>query len=272
MPFVVHDGARIHWEAQGHGSPVLLIMGFSYASQMWYPLLDKLAKSHRVITFDNRGTGETDTTDGVTIEKMAGDALAVLNAAGEKKAHIYGVSMGGAIAAEFGMAYPKRAISVTLGCTMLKTTREGHGNQRPPWVFYLPLPVARWMLSWTAKPENYGSAAPRAAALHDMAVLANNTFTMQGVREQNRAITNYATTRERARATLTMPILVMHGDEDKTVPVKFGRELHAILPQSQYVEWHGAGHNYLVAIGDRATRTFVNFIDGVDARNAAPNK
>jgi 3-oxoadipate enol-lactonase len=269
MPFVTGQGAKIHWEAQGQGTPVLLIMGHLYSSRMWYPLLATLAKTHRVITFDNRGTGESATTSNVTIEQLAADARAVLDAAGESQAHIYGVSMGGGIAAEFGMAYPEQVLSLTLGCTMLKTTQEGHGKQRAPWIYRLPLWLVRWMLRRNAKPENYGSAAPRDAALRDMAVLAGDRFTMKGVREQNLAMTRYATTRERAQAALTMPVLVLHGDEDPVVDVKFGRELHMILPPSRYVEFKGAGHNYLVAAGDAAINAFIGFIDDVDAQRAA---
>lgn len=269
MPYVTNDGAKIHWEAQGQGTPVLLIMGHLYSSRMWYPLLETLARTHRVITFDNRGTGESDTTGNVTVEQMTSDALAVLDAAGERKAHIYGVSMGGGIAGEFGMAHPERCLSVTLGCTMLKQTREGHGNQRAPWIYHMPRWLVRWVLRKAAKPENYGSAAPRDAALHDIAVIAGDRWTMKGVREQNMAITKYMTTRERAQAKLTMPVLVLHGDEDPLVDVKFGRELHEILPHSRYVEFKGAGHNYLIAAGERATRSFIDFIEDVDAKRAA---
>lgn len=99
-----------------------------------------------------------------------------------------------------------------------------------------------------------------------MAILAKDRFTMKGVREQNRAITRYITTRERAQNGLTMPVLVLHGDEDPLVDVKFGRELRDTLPHGRYVEFAGAGHNYLVAAGDKATRAFIDFIDAVDAR------
>lgn len=266
MAFVQSGNAKIHWRSQGKGTPVLLIMGHLYSSEMWYPLIPALAANHRVITLDNRGTGRSDTTSGVTIEQMAADALAVLDAAGEKQAHVYGVSMGGGIAGEFGMAYPDRALSVTLGCTMLKADRAGHGNQRAPWVYRLPRWLVRWMLRRAARPENYGSAAPQDAALRDLAVQARDRFTMKGVREQNLAITRYVTTRERARRALTMPVLVLHGDEDPLVDVKYGRELHEILPHSRYVEFAGAAHNYLVAAGDKATRAFIDFIEEADAR------
>ena len=269
MPFVQSGAAKIHWRSEGKGTPVLLIMGHLYSSALWYPLVPELAKRHRVITFDNRGTGQSDRTGGVTIETLTADALAVLDAAGVKKAHVYGVSMGGGIAGELGMAHPDRCLSVTLGCTMLKMDRAGHGKQRAPWIYRMPRWLVRWMLRKASKPENYGSAAPRDAALKDLAIPARDRFTMKGVREQNRAITAYVTTRERAAQQLTMPVLVLHGDEDPLVDVKYGRELHEIVPHSRYVEFAGAGHNYLVAAGDKATRAFIDFIDEVDARQSA---
>ena len=267
MPFVQSGDARIHWQSQGKGTPVLLIMGHIYSSAMWYPLLPELAKNHRVITFDNRGTGLSDTTGDVTIEKLTADALAVLDAAGEKKAHIYGVSKGGGIGGEFGMAHPDRCLSVTFGCTMLKQTRNGHGKQRLPWIYRLPLWLVKLMLRGAAKFAAYGSAAPREAVLRDRAMLAMNRFTMKGAREQNMAITNYVTSRERAREKLTMPVLVLHGDEDALVDVKYGRELHEIVPNSEMVIYPGAGHNFLVASGGKSNDDFIDFIERVDAKH-----
>ena len=269
MAFVESNGARIHWEAEGEGTPVLLIMGHLYSSRMWYPLMPALTKNHRVIRFDNRGTGKSATTRGVTIEQMAADALAVLDAAGEPRAHVYGVSLGGGIAAEFGMAYPDRALSVTLGCTMLKTFRGARKGGRASFIYRLPRFLVKWLLRKASTPEKYGSAAPREAALHDLDVLARDEFTMRGVREQAQATENYATTQERSRERLTMPVLVLHGDEDSAVPVEHGRELHAILPGSRYVEFKGAGHNYLVAANAASTAAFIDFIEEVDGRAQA---
>jgi 3-oxoadipate enol-lactonase len=268
MAFVQSGDARIHWQSEGKGTPVLLIMGHLYSSEMWYPLIPDLTKRHRVITLDNRGTGQSDTTSGVSIEQMAADALAVLDAAGEASAHVYGVSMGGGIAGEFAMAYPDRTRSVTLGCTLLKTSREKRGGSRGRWVYHMPLWLVRRMLRMLAKPEAYGSAAPAEAARHDMTVLAKDRFTMRGVREQNSAINNYITTAERAKERLTMPVLVLHGDEDQVVDVKGGRELHEIIPHSRIVIYPGAGHNYLVASGGKSNRDFIAFIEAIDAQQS----
>ena len=267
MPFVTNDGAGIHWDAQGSGTPVLLIMGHRYSSNMWYPLVAELAQNHRVITFDNRGTGESDTSPSTTIEQLTADALAVLDAAGETRAHVYGVSMGGAIAAEFGMAYPERVISLTLGCTMLKTEQS-----KRPLLMRLIYRLPHWgmhhlMLRGTTD-KSYGSTAPAEWIARDRVAMARSPFTSKGVREQGKAIERYATTAERARDKLTMPVLVLHGDEDGVVPVKHGRNLAAIVPDSRYVEFKGAGHNYLVATGGRSNRVFIDFIDEADRRAA----
>lgn len=266
MPFVQRPGARLHWDAAGTGTQVLLIMGHLYSSAMWYPLLPALMKQHRAVWFDNRGTGDSDTTSVVTIEDFAADALTVLDAAGNEKAHVYGVSMGGGIAAEFAMRYPERTASLTLGCTMLKTERTKLGLRGI--LYGLPLGVVRAILSRMVTPARYGSAAPRDAALHDIEILKRDRFTMRGVKAQAMAIANYATTRQRAASRLTMPVLVLHGDEDEAVPVEKGRELAALIPNARYVEFKGAGHNYLVAANDASTKAFLDFISTVDARQS----
>ena len=264
MTLVTSDGARISWTAQGTGTPVLLIMGHLYSSHMWYSLIPLLTRSHRVITFDNRGTGGSDTTAGLTMEQLAADAIAVLDAAGERRAHVYGVSMGGAVAAEVGMAHPERLLSLTLGCTMLKTER----TFRPlaaRMLYRLPARLLRWLLLSRAGVTDYGTAVPEDWARRDLLEMQQNRFTTRGLREQAKAIAEYATSWERARRNLTMPVLILHGDEDTAVPVGRGRELHRFIPGSRYVEFPGAGHNYLIASGGAANSIFVDFVNDVDA-------
>lgn len=263
MPFVLNDGAHIHWTAQGAGTPVLLIMGHRCASDMWYPLTGELARHHRVITFDNRGTGESDTSANVTIEQLTADAVAVLDAAGEPRAHVYGVSMGGAIAAEFGMAHPDRVISLTLGCTMLKTGETTHSLPMQL-IYRLPHWLLNNLMFFLSTPKSYGSAASADRIARDRKAMARSKFTTTGIRAQSKAITRYATTIERAQQRLTMPVLVFHGDEDGLVPVQHGRDLAAMLPHSTYVELKGAGHNYLIAAGDEAQNILFGFIDRAD--------
>jgi pimeloyl-ACP methyl ester carboxylesterase len=261
MPFATSHGARIHWEAEGAGSPVLLIMGHLYSSRMWYPLMPALTARHRAIRFDNRGVGESDTTASPTIGDFADDALAVLDAAGVDRAHIYGVSMGGGIALEFALRHPERVKSLVLGCTMMKTEAGPRSRGAARLAYHLP----RWLvrLMFSRNRAGYGSAAPAEAVTRDLEVIAGERFTMPGVRAQAAAIAAHATSRA-AVERLSMPALVLHGDEDGAVDVKHGRELAAVIPGARLVIFEGAGHNYLVAAGPASTDALLSFLGDVD--------
>jgi pimeloyl-ACP methyl ester carboxylesterase len=86
---------------------------------MWdEALLASLAQAFTVITFDNRGTGKSDKPNApYTIPTMAADAVGVLEHLGMPPAHIFGVSMGGMIAQELALRYPRRVKRLILGCT-----------------------------------------------------------------------------------------------------------------------------------------------------------
>src|ERR1700704_4784314 len=96
VPFTTVDGARLYWQASGQGEPLLLIQGLGFSAEMWFRLLPDLEARHRVIRYDARGIGRSDVPPGpYTIERMAADAVAVLDAAGEDTAHVFGCSLGG---------------------------------------------------------------------------------------------------------------------------------------------------------------------------------
>ena len=192
MPFVESAGARIHWEAEGQGTPVLLIMGHLYSARMWYPLLPSLTQTPRAITFDNRGTGESSTTSSVTIADFARDALSVLDAAGVERAHVYGVSMGGGIAGEFAMRYPERTESLILGCTMMKTAETPSASWTARLMYRLPRGLVRALLLSRMTAASYGSAAPPDAVARDMQVLERAKSELQSIDREPETVTAFA--------------------------------------------------------------------------------
>src|ERR1700739_4540478 len=118
MSFVENLGAGIYWDDEGRGAPLLLIMGLGWPSQAWYRSRAVLSEKYRTIALDNRGVGRSEVPPGpYSITQMAADAAAVLNAARVNTAHVFGVSMGGMIAQEFALQYPKKVRSLILGCT-----------------------------------------------------------------------------------------------------------------------------------------------------------
>src|SRR2546430_4549004 len=87
MAFINNQGAKIYWDEQGAGEPVLLIMGLGYPSDIWYRTRPLLAARYRTIALDNRGVGRSDTPPGpYPIALMASDAAAVLDASGLESA------------------------------------------------------------------------------------------------------------------------------------------------------------------------------------------
>ncbi len=118
MAVTTNQGAKIYWDEQGSGDPLLLIMGLGYPSNAWYRTRPALSKKYKTIALDNRGVGQSDMPAGpYPIPLMASDAAAVLDAAGVERAHVFGISMGGMIAQEFALQYPKQVRSLVLGCT-----------------------------------------------------------------------------------------------------------------------------------------------------------
>src|SRR2546423_10567085 len=124
MTVASRNGAWLSWRSEGpleavaELEPLLLIMGLSGSSRMWFRLLPHLSRRHRAIVFDNRGTGDSDPVGGpLRMADLAADALSVLDAAGVERAHVIGVSMGGMIAQRLALDHRDRLRSLVLGCT-----------------------------------------------------------------------------------------------------------------------------------------------------------
>ena len=263
MAIATRKGVHLHWQEQGAGPPVLLIMGHRFSSALWYPVIPALAAHHRVIGFDNRGTGESDTTARVTVQDLAADALAVLDAAGAPRAHIYGVSMGGVVALELALQAPDRALSLILGCTGVLTADKPRLPAALRALYYLPTWALRLILPNPGPQKGYGSAASAEAIAHDQAMIRKDRSNTRGLIAQAAAIAGYSTTRD-AIAALPHPALVLHGDEDTVVPFPWGQELADTLAHSRFVRLEGAGHNFFVARRDEANRAVVGFLAEVE--------
>jgi pimeloyl-ACP methyl ester carboxylesterase len=106
MPIIKANGINLYYETQGEGQTLVLISGLGGDHLFWDPHVKSFAKHYRVLTFDNRGIGQTDIPDTpYSMEMMADDLAALLDHLEIKKAHILGFSMGGAIAQTFALRY-----------------------------------------------------------------------------------------------------------------------------------------------------------------------
>jgi 3-oxoadipate enol-lactonase len=109
---------RIAWESTGTGEPLLLIQGLGYGRWGWDPVVPGLAEHFRVVSFDNRGIGDSDKPPGpYSARELAADAVQVLDEAGVELAHVVGASLGGMIAQELALAAPERVRKLVLCST-----------------------------------------------------------------------------------------------------------------------------------------------------------
>ena len=115
MSEATNGDVRLAYEERGSGEPLLLIHGLGYDRHGWGPLPDLLAEDFRVVLIDNRGVGESDAPEGpYTVAQLADDVIAVLDAAGIERTHLFGVSLGGYIALELAISRPERLRKLVL--------------------------------------------------------------------------------------------------------------------------------------------------------------
>ena len=99
---------NLNYELTGEGNCLVLIHGFTDNLTMWYKQVPEFSKHYQVLTYDFRGHGRTETPDGeFSMELFADDLYALLKALNIENACVIGYSMGGRIALEFALKYPK---------------------------------------------------------------------------------------------------------------------------------------------------------------------
>src|SRR5258708_26934343 len=126
----------IHYQTMGDpgAPPLLLIMGLAVSSRAWDRLPELMARRFHVLVFDNRGTGRSVRRGfAYRMRELADDAAAVIEAAGLRSAHVFGISMGGMIAQELALRHPERVRSLALGATIASFRKGRRAPLRSAW-------------------------------------------------------------------------------------------------------------------------------------------
>jgi 3-oxoadipate enol-lactonase len=257
MPFVENQGAKIYWDEQGHGAPVLLIMGLGYTSVMWHRTRPALAR-YRTVAFDNRGVGRSDVPPGpYSIATMASDAAAVLDAAGITRAHVFGVSMGGMIAQEFALQYPARTRSLILGCTSSGGPSSIRADSN-----VIDVLLMRGMTPEQAReailPYIYDANTPREKIEQDVSLRQPWLPSPDGYMAQLQGILAWEGYSRIAQ--ITAPTLVIHGKSDALVPPGNGELIAERIPGAKLVQLEHASHMFLTDQAQAAHKEILEFL------------
>jgi pimeloyl-ACP methyl ester carboxylesterase len=254
---------------EGFGSPddpaVLLVMG-QMASMLWWPaaFCERLAGGGRfVIRYDNRDTGRSTSYEpghpGYTSADFVTDAVAVLDGQGVERAHVVGVSAGGAIAQLLALDHPERVAAVTA----ISTTKVGDSDPGLPGPdpAYLEHAAAAEDLDWSDS-EAVGAfivadARALAGTKHPFDEAAARQFVRRDLERTanpaslvNHMLLEEGDDRPRPASEIRVPFAVVHGSADPLFPPAHGTALADAVPAASLVILEGAGHGLEEAYWD----------------------
>jgi pimeloyl-ACP methyl ester carboxylesterase len=244
---------------------VVFVEGLGYGRWMWQWQADPLAEEYRTVVFDNRGTGDSDVPAGpYTIAEMAGDLEAVLADAGVESAHVVGASMGGMIAQQYALDYD-RAESLALLCT-------SHGGDEavptPPEtqerMFGVPADAdereaIRYKMEPAMSDEFWTANDDLIEQIVDWRLAGDAPPT--GREAQAAGVAGFDASDE--VGDIEIPTLLLHGTDDRVLPVENSRLLHEKLPNSELETFAGGPHLFFIEQADAVTDRLRSFLADV---------
>lgn len=243
MEVVAADGIKIYFETHGSGDPLLLIAGMGADHRAWSEIVFELERDFRCITYDHRGVGDSGRPVGdYTVRDLADDASRLLAACGGGRAHVVGLSMGGAVAQELAINYPEQVRTLVLVSTWAKADvyrrilvecRMSAARSADRYSFW------REHLLWCYPREYYRENREKIEST--CRFLAETRQSEEELVRQNRANLLHDTYDRLSR--IAAPTLIVCGAEDISTPRELAEVLHAGIAGSRLVVFDGCGHS-----------------------------
>ncbi|MEO5965145.1 MAG: alpha/beta fold hydrolase [Candidatus Limnocylindrales bacterium] len=269
--FVETNGARIWAQAAGDGPGVVLVHAGIADARMWDPQWSALAAGHRVVRYDCRGFGRTDTDD-VAFSNRA-DLVAVMDATGVDRAVLVGCSRAGSIVIDTALEYPDRVAGIAWVCGGLSgsevedTPEELAMFERgealvqvKDWAGLADLDVAIWI-------DGVGQPAGRApAAVRDLVrTMCLETYEQEKVEGQPIVLDPPALER---LGEIRVPVLAISGDLDMAATAIVAGQLVAAIPGARRIDLPGVSHLPSLERPEWFTETLLGFLAEVTATDA----
>lgn len=258
------NGVSIAYVTTGaeDGPPVLMVMGLMASHKVWGERIVNglVDEGYRVILFDNRDTGNSEKLDKLgkpnlywkyflyslgirfsapyTLEDMANDGVALLDHLQIEKAHIVGASMGGMIAQIMASKYPDRTSSLVSLMSSPKIPSRSDISDRNQ-------DNLRNMENVETKDVQEYGFYPRAMPRQLTAIFE-------------------AGDRSDIVSNIEVPALVLHGEEDTLVPVKYGKLTAELIKNSRLKIYQNMGHNLPEEIIPALIGDIVSFYDEIN--------
>jgi len=263
------DGVELYYESRGEGIPIVLLNNFFLTAPSWRVYSEELERRYRVIAYDlcNHGAS-THLDEEPTWEEHAADVIALLDALQVESAYLIGSSVSTVLARDVALRYPDRVRGLVLTGPVLgpRGMRRHRQVQR----------------AWLRTLENFGMAElyehmyPEVFSMEMNEALGTPGFL--GLREAFTALTTAkdlgnglklaltGDTSPELLTRITVPTLVVVGDDDILLSPTGTRELAELFPNGSYEIMPRAGHVPFIDDAEGFQAMVVKFIDGAESR------
>ena len=272
MPKAPVGGVNLYYEEAGSGTPIIFVHEFAGDLQSWHLQFRFFARRYRVVAFNARGYPPSDVPEDPAAYSQAQaveDIKGVLDHLGVARAHVVGLSMGGYATLHFGLAYPERALSLTVaGC--------GYGSGRDRAEFQRDVDVVVRQFEehgMAAVADTYTKGPTRVQFMakdpHGFEEFRRqfaaqsargHALTMRGVQRTRPSVFELQARLER----LDVPTLVVTGDEDEPC-LEPGLFLKRTIPTAGLVVIPNSGHTINLEEPETFNRAVLDFLTAVEA-------
>lgn len=266
MPTAHVNGINLSYEVAGTGQPLVLIAGLGYSRWMWSKMIPGLAQEIQVISFDNRGVGESDQPSGpYTAQMMANDTAGLIEALGLEQAAVMGHSMGGFIAQALALSRPDLVSHLVLSAT-------NYGGPHHIPVTHEAMAVLTDVTGDPLERFRRGlevSCAPGFAEAHPEIIEEWLQYRVENPilpapykaqMEVGLGLLSEEASFEHKLKNISMPTLILFGEYDKVVPPGNAELLARELPDHKIVILPNAGHFFPLETPQAANAAILDFL------------
>ncbi len=273
MPYIVtEDGTELFYRDLGTGTPVVLIHGWPLSGDMWEKQMTYLGEHGlRVIVPDRRGFGRSDQPwTGYDYDTLASDVNDLLEELEVTGATLVGFSMGGGEVARYLSRYGTRRVNKAVLVSavtpyLLKTDDNPDGIDGKVFAgIEQNIRKDRPAFLKEFGPKFYGRSVVH-HTVSDPVLEWTQSMALTGSERATLAAANaWSTTDFRADlAAIHIPVLVIHGTRDETVPIEnSGRRAAKLLPNATLSEYDGEPHGLFLTAADRLSEEILQFVGG----------
>jgi aminoacrylate hydrolase len=264
MPKATVAGGEIYYEDAGQGEPLVFASGLNGVGRYWQPQVALFSQHFRVITYDQRGTGQSDRMQReFSVDQMAAELVGLMDALNIPRAHIVGMSTGGAIGQTIAIEHPARVMKLVLCSTW---------THCDPW--FRRLFQARRDLYLQAGPELHAQFHPLFLYSPDYV----NAHDAQIEEERKNAPTKLSPVevsvgridalmkfdRRAGLPRIKAETLVLGSDGDFITPGYFSEALALAIPRAKLIMMKGGGHSFTATRADLFNGYLMAFLQDAD--------